>query len=221
MRRRATEGDEDRDELAAWLREGYATAYRTAYGLLRDRSDAEDAVQEAFLRAWRFRAAIPPGDGVQPWLYRVVVNACMSKLRRDGRRRSTPMPSGEGSAAPSTTRLLPDDPERSAVERETHDTVLDALRHLSEPLRVVVVLRYYGGLSEKEIAAVIHRRPGTVKSRMHGARSRLAADPALGMLGVPGDVGFQGVGFQDAELEASAGSAAGAIEAATKRRERR
>ena len=76
---------EEPDEFARWLSIGYATAYRTAYGLLRNRTDAEDAVQEAFLRAWRFRAAVPSGDGVQPWLYRVVVNACLSKLRRDGR----------------------------------------------------------------------------------------------------------------------------------------
>src|SRR5579864_1848235 len=76
------------DSLERWLADGYSTAYRTAYLILRNPADAEEAVQDAFLRACRFRAAIPPGDGIRPWLYRVVVNACLSKLRSDrGRNR--------------------------------------------------------------------------------------------------------------------------------------
>lgn len=174
--------DEEDDDLADWLHQGYAAAYRTAYGLLRNRTDAEDAVQEAFLRAWRFRAAVPSGDAVQPWLYRVVVNACLSKLRRDGRYRATVMalpdgraPAGCSSPAPATDA----GPEERVLEQADQDVVLDALADLPEHLRVVVVLRYYGSLSEKEIATVIHRRPGTVKSRLHEARRQLGADARL------------------------------------------
>lgn len=65
------------------------------------------------------------------------------------------------------------------MDGATHELVLDALADLPEHLRVVVVLRYYGALSEREIATVIHRRPGTVKSRMHEARARLSADSRL------------------------------------------
>ncbi|MDQ2726240.1 MAG: sigma-70 family RNA polymerase sigma factor [Actinomycetota bacterium] len=185
MGRGGREVDQQPDELAEWLRLGYATAYRTAYGLLRNRTDAEDAVQEAFLRAWRFRAAVPSGEGVQPWLYRVVVNACLSKLRRDGRYRATVVSMADGGTTAmgrpgrADTSLSESDPESRAVERVTHDLVLDALADLPEHLRVVVVLRYYGALSEREIATVIHRRPGTVKSRMHEARTRLSADGRL------------------------------------------
>jgi len=57
--------------------------------------------------------------------------------------------------------------------------VLGALRDLPMHLRVVVVLRYYADLSEREIAIAVGRRPGTVKSRLHEARRRLAAHPAL------------------------------------------
>src|SRR5207302_10182163 len=71
------------DDLEAWLDEAYPRAYRTACLVLRSPADAEDAVQEAFLRVWRFRDAIPAGDGRRAWLYRVVVNACMSRLRGD------------------------------------------------------------------------------------------------------------------------------------------
>src|SRR3954452_19079238 len=71
------------DDLDAWLAESYPTAFRTACLMLRSSADAEDAVQDAFLRVWRFRDAIPSGDGRRAWLYRVVVNACLSRLRGD------------------------------------------------------------------------------------------------------------------------------------------
>jgi DNA-directed RNA polymerase specialized sigma24 family protein len=75
------------DDLETWLEEGYARSYRTACLILGNRSDAEEAVQEAFLRAWRFRASLATGSDVRPWLYRVVVNTCNSKLRQEIPRR--------------------------------------------------------------------------------------------------------------------------------------
>ena len=165
----------DEDGLQRWLAEGYAPAYRTAYLILHNPADAEEAVQDAFLRAWRFRAAIPPGEGIRPWLYRVVVNACLSKLRSDRSRRDT---GGFGDLA----ALIAEDragPEAQALVSDVRDAVFDALGRLPEHLRVVVVLRYYAQLSEREIAAVIHRRPGTVKSRLHDAKALLGADPRL------------------------------------------
>jgi len=164
------------DSLEQWLADGYAPAYRTAFLILRNPADAEEAVQDAFLRAWRFRAAIPAGEGVRPWLYRVVVNSCLSKLRSDrGRRENT-------TGFSDLAALLAEDgpgPEMSALQADVHGAVLDALGRLPEHLRVVVVLRYYAQLSEREIAAVIHRRPGTVKSRLHDAKAILGSDPAL------------------------------------------
>ena len=59
------------------------------------------------------------------------------------------------------------------------DALASTLRDLPEAQRVVVVLRYFSDLSEREIAIAIRRRPGTVKSRLHDARRRLAADPRL------------------------------------------
>jgi RNA polymerase sigma-70 factor (ECF subfamily) len=165
------------DDLATWLADGYIPAYRTAFLILHNRADVEEAVQDAFLRAWRFRAAVPPGEGVKPWLYRVVVNACLSKLRVEQRHRDRtteldldqpPVSSGEAH-----------DPEALVVASEAHRAVLEVLAQLPDALRVVVALRYYAQLTEKEIAGVIHRRPGTVKSRLHEARARLAADARL------------------------------------------
>jgi RNA polymerase sigma-70 factor (ECF subfamily) len=162
------------DELGRWLATSYASAYRTACLILRNPADAEEAVQDAFLRVWRFRASVPDGDGARPWLYRVLVNACCSKMRHDAGRKShtaaMDVPDLPG-AEPS--------PEGALSDAETADAVRQALAGLPEHLRVAVVLRYYAGLSEREIATAIRRRPGTVKSRLHEARRRLSADSRL------------------------------------------
>jgi RNA polymerase sigma factor (sigma-70 family) len=162
--------------LEQWLADGYAPAYRTACLILRNPADAEEAVQDAFLRAWRFRAAIPPGEGVRPWLYRVVVNSCLSKLRTDRSRRNRTTDFADLAAF-----LAEDDagPELAAINADVSSTVFEALGRLPEHLRVVVVLRYYAQLSEREIATVIRRRPGTVKSRLHDAKTLLGSDPHL------------------------------------------
>ena len=168
-------------DLTAWLSAGYPSAYRTACLILRNPADAEEAVQEAFLRAWRFRAAVRDEAGVRPWVYRVLVNACCSKLRRENSRRAR---SADGDALDD----VPEpglSPEAAAARTETAVEVRAALAALPEHLRIPVVLRYYAGLDEREIAAAIRRRPGTVKSRLHEARRRLAEDPRIARL-VPG-----------------------------------
>lgn len=162
-------------ELETWLDEEYARAYRTACVILRNPTDAEEAVQEAYLRAWRFRDALPDGDGHRPWLYRVLVNACDSRLRSE-------IPRRQRDAGADPLDGLVDDtpsPEAAATGRERAEAVRRALDDLPEHLRVVVVLRDWAGLSEREIATAIRRRPGTVKSRLHEARRRLAADQGL------------------------------------------
>jgi len=165
-------------DLEALLVEGYGRAYRTAYLIMRNPADAEEAVQEAFLRVWRFRDALPAGDGVQPWLYRVLVNTCYSQLRKEVPRRQR----SAGDAALDGMPAADPTPEMAATASSTGDAVIDALADLPDQLRVPAVLRYWTGLSEKEIAVAIRRRPGTVKSRLHEARRRLAADPRIAAL---------------------------------------
>ena len=165
-------------ELEELLIEGYGRAYRTAYLIMRDAAAAEEAVQEAFLRVWRFRDALPDGDGRNAWIYRVLVNTCNSQLRKD-------IPAQRRSAGDAPLGTLADRgvaPDDAAVSSATAEVVLDALAALPEPLRVVATLRYWTGLSEKEIAVAIRRRPGTVKSRLHEARRRLAADRRIAAL---------------------------------------
>src|ERR1700733_1858699 len=158
-------------DLALTLEESYPQSVRTAFLILGNRPDAEDAVQESFLRAWKFRDSLVTGASFKPWLYRVVVNTCNSKLRKE---------------IPHRSRRHADDDlddvavieDRISQVAETND-VMTALKDLPAHLRIVIVLRYYADLSERDIAAVIGRQPGTVKSRLNEARSRLAVHPAL------------------------------------------
>jgi RNA polymerase sigma-70 factor, ECF subfamily len=163
------------DTLGEWVRQRYRTAYRTAVLICGLPADAEEAVQDAFLRAWRFRDALPDGERRDAWFYRVLVNACYSKMRREGPRRTR-----EGAPLEDTTPNDDRDAPDALAERSLAATALqEALQTLPEALRVVLVLRYYADLSERDIAIAIRRRPGTVKSRLHEARRRLATDARL------------------------------------------
>ncbi len=163
------------DDIAEWLRRDYPTAYRTACLVLRDPHEAQDAVQEAFLRVWRFRDAVPPAEARKAWLYRVVVNACISRVRSQTSRRG--LDDGDAGLEALTDGAAP--PELAAERTQLSGDVVAALAELPEHLRIPLVLRFWAGLSEKEIATAIDRRPGTVKSRLHEARQRLAQDPRL------------------------------------------
>jgi RNA polymerase sigma-70 factor (ECF subfamily) len=166
------------ERLEDWLQEGYAGSFRTACLILGNRADAEEAVQEAYLRAWRFRDALTSVPSIKPWLYRVVVNSCYSKLRQEIPHRDRRASDGE-----LTERLAAtSDPAASAERTEVAETVLAALQRLPVSLRVPIVLRYYADLSERDIALAIGRRQGTVKSRLHEARRRLANDPSMVLL---------------------------------------
>jgi RNA polymerase sigma-70 factor (ECF subfamily) len=191
-------------QLAEWLEEGYVPSFRTACLILGNRSDAEEAVQEAFLRAWRFRDSLADVPSIRPWLYRVVVNSCYSKLRREiphRDRRAGDEPLADVAAEGAG-------PEASAERGEVADTVLAALARLPMSLRVPVVLRYYADLSERDIARAIGRRQGTVKSRLHEARRRLADDPSLSALAFMGE-DTDAAGTDEHDRGAVAGEEAG------------
>jgi RNA polymerase sigma-70 factor (ECF subfamily) len=166
----------ENEPLGEWVGARYARAYRTAVLICGNPADAEEAVQDAFLRAWRFRDSLPTDERRDAWLYRVLVNACYSKLRKEVPRRDRERERLEPDGGPLATT---DSPEVVAERSAVADALGSSLRDLPETLRVVVVLRYYSDLSERDIAIAIRRRQGTVKSRLHEARRRLAADPRL------------------------------------------
>jgi RNA polymerase sigma-70 factor (ECF subfamily) len=143
--------------------------YATARHILRDAELAEDATQEALVRAWRDLPALRDAERFDAWLYRLLVNACNDVGRRRRRRRAEiTVVSTEPSELDRATELA----DRDELER--------GLRRLTDAQRSVLVLSYYRGLSPGEMAEALDIPVGTVKSRLHYAidalRAALAAD---------------------------------------------
>ena len=153
--------------------------YRTAYGLTGDRQAAEEILQDTFARAYQRRATLIPDVSPLPWLHRVALNLCYSRL---GRRRLAQEPIGESVVALVRDRSI--EPAERAEQRELRSIVRDGVAALPPKHQSVVVLYYLHGLSLQETAQVLGVRLGTVKSRLHyalrGLRSHLEGDRRFG-----------------------------------------
>jgi RNA polymerase sigma-70 factor (ECF subfamily) len=164
---RAKRGDVRAYELLVERYRGVAV--RAAYLACRSTADAEDAAQEAFVKAYGALGRFEQGRPFRPWILRIVTNEATNR-RRSARRRedlalrvSRDRPSGE--AAPS--------PEEAVLASERDREVLSAMSALKEDDRLVIAYRYFLELSEAEMAEALGVRPGTVKSRLHRAMERL------------------------------------------------
>lgn len=150
-------------------------AIRTAFLITRNRSAAEDAVQEAFVQVLRTIGALRDPAAFRPWFYRIVVNAAKRSMRRAWRILPIAQPQAEQiDLGPS--------PDEVAIGQEETAQVRNALASLPESQREILVLRYYTDLTEAEIAEALGLPAGTVKSRLYRAREALGsrlADPRL------------------------------------------
>lgn len=159
--------------------------FNLALRLLGSRADAEDATQEAFVRAFASLASFRGESRFGTWLYRVAVNACHDLLRR--RQREHP---GGTEPAPATPRGAAEasGPERVAERAEVRLLLERALAELPVEYRAAVVLRDLHDLSYEEIAHVLGVAVGTVKSRIHRGRRWLRLRLAEWELLPPGRV---------------------------------
>jgi len=144
--------------------------YAIAYRILRDGERAQDAVQQAFLLAWRELPRLRDPERFEVWLHRLVVNACYEEFRRYRRwSANVRMLPVDGPAAADTTISID---ERDALER--------AFQTLSPEHRAVAVLHHHAGVPLASIAEITGVPLGTVKSRLHYAtrilRGALATD---------------------------------------------
>ena len=157
--------------------------YRIARGILGDADEAEDAVQEAYMRAFtgldRFRGESSLGT----WLTRIVMNEALGRVRR--RRPSVPLDAMDrgGEAAPHARSEVMamasgEDPETLAARGEIQSLVDRSIDRLPDEFRSVFVARMVEGLSIAETAELFGVRPETVKTRVHRANRRLRADLA-------------------------------------------
>jgi len=145
-------------------------AYTLARHLLRDEHDAQDVVQESYLRAWRHYAGFRGGD-VRPWLLTIVRNCCWSWRRSTRPAREAVQYDDQAHTHQAAEQRAAD----SAVLEESDREILRAaLDRLTPEYREVIVLREIQGLSYKQIAAVIGVPLGTVMSRLARARGHLA-----------------------------------------------
>lgn len=141
--------------------------YSLALRMLRNATEAEDAVQEIFLRAYTKLATYDPTRKFSTWLFSIATNYCIDLLRR---RRATMVELDEVAFG------LPSDapgPERNALNREQREAVVRAINRLPDTYRLVTVLRYYHDLSYDEIGDVTGLTETTIKTRLHRARRQL------------------------------------------------
>src|SRR5687767_12081527 len=146
-------------------------AFRTAWLVCGDAADAEDAAQEAFLKAHAALGRFRPGAPWRPWLLRIVANEARNRRRSAGRRAHL-----AGRAAVAGPPPDVPGPDALVLAGEQRSALAAAVGRLDPPQRQVVLLRYVLDLSEAECAAVLDCRPGTVKSRASRALERLRGE---------------------------------------------
>jgi RNA polymerase sigma factor (sigma-70 family) len=164
---RARRGDEGAYEELVRAHQGIA--FRTAYVVAGNASDAEEAAQEAFVKAFRALGRFRPGSPFRPWLLRIVANEARNRRRSAGRHAALSLRAAaeesSGGAAPS--------PEGVVLAGEDRERLLEAVNGLREEERLVIACRFFLELSEEETAAALDVRPGTVKSRTSRALEHL------------------------------------------------
>ncbi len=173
MARALTEGEllalareGDGDAYASLVRAHSDIAFRTAMLITQDAAEAEEAAQDAFVKAWRALGRFRAGEPLRPWLLTIVANEARNRRRSAGRRsalalRAQPAAAEAGSA------------EAAVLAGETRAALLGALSRLRDEDRLVLGCRYLLELSEAETASALGVRSGTVKSRTSRALARL------------------------------------------------
>lgn len=148
-----------------------AKLYRVALGLLGQRQDAEEVLQETWLRVYEGIHAFREHAALPTWLYRIVVNASLVRMRTRARR---PEAKGDPAALPVRAAWALS-PEEALLRQELRTAIQQGIDRLPELYRAVYVLAELEGRSYQELATVLALTVGTVKSRLHRARRLLRA----------------------------------------------
>jgi RNA polymerase sigma-70 factor (ECF subfamily) len=157
---------DDTLEFEARLADSSALAIRVAYGVVRNRQDAEDVAQEAFARAYRRFASLRDREKFRGWLVRMTWRLAIDHLRSRKRRQN------REDAVMAITPQAGDLSEDTAA-RDRAARLWNAIDQLPDRLRVVIVLTSIEGHGVKEVAALLGAAEGTIKSRMFEARQKL------------------------------------------------
>lgn len=161
----------DRDAFAQLLARHQRMAFRAAYLVTGSSAEAEDALQEAFLKAWLALDRFRSGSPFRPWLVQIAINEARNRRRASGRRAGLEL---RLSATPGAVTSSPS-AESEALLGAQREHLANALGGLDERDQLVIAARYLLGLTEAETATALGLRRGTVKSRTARALGRLQA----------------------------------------------
>jgi RNA polymerase sigma-70 factor (ECF subfamily) len=160
------------DELVDRYRD---KVFRLSFKILRHEEDAAEAMQDAFLSAFRGLKNFKIESTFSTWLYRIATNAALMKYRkrRDGHVSLEQSQSSNEDAEPMQLTDWSTQPVQDLLDAETREVMEEGMDRLSEELRTVFVLRDVEGLSNTEVSEVLHLSVAAVKSRLHRARLEL------------------------------------------------
>jgi RNA polymerase sigma-70 factor, ECF subfamily len=162
----------DRDAFAKLVQKYQSRVLTLATRILDNRSEAEDVAQDIFVKVFQSLHEFRGASRFSTWLYRITVNHCLNYLRRRTRQQQTLVaaePEDWMQESPTSN------PHRTLEQKERWALVQAKLQVLSPEYRTILLLRDFEGLSYEEIADVLQLESGTVKSRLHRARTELKA----------------------------------------------
>ena len=161
-------------EFESLMRDSYRHSYNLAYRLTGNATEAEDLLQDAYLRAYRFFHRYNEEMSFQRWMYRIISNAHVDRIRRQTKFKLTSLdqPNLDGSSAFE----LPDSklrPDEEISHRGFSDVVQQGLNEMNPEFRLAVILADIEGFTYEEVAEVMETTVGTVRSRIHRGRVQL------------------------------------------------
>lgn len=164
--------------LAELVARYQVSAVRAAYLLVQDRALAEDIVQDSFLLAYRASQQFRLGAPFAPWFFRIVLNGARQHQRAARRRHEvslnqTVAAETEGNDSNTASAMTTSDPAVHAERAEERDALLHALGLVPLKQREALVLRYYAGYKDTELAAILNCPSGTVRWRLHAGLKAL------------------------------------------------
>lgn len=168
------EGDET--ALAPLVEKYKRMVYRLAMQITKNHADADDVMQETFIKVYRSIRTFRKDAAFETWLYRIAVNEALNFVKRRERQRESTLETASESEYEAMTRYraqIDHDPHVHAEKAELRHHVTEAVNNLSLKHRTVVILHEFEGLTHAEIASILHCSEGTVRSRLHYARKKL------------------------------------------------
>ena len=172
--RRARERDEA--AIRSIMQSNNRRLYRLARGILRNDSEAEDVVQETYVRAFTHLQDFRGDSSLATWLGRIAINEALGRLRRQRPNVEwTSLPPGtlEAQIIQFPLSAASEDPEKSMAQREIQHVVEHAIDELPDAFRIVFITRVIEGMNVEETAEILELKPETVKTRLHRARTML------------------------------------------------